>query len=1266
MSDRELTVLAPKAERFPGAKAGDLDLRTLIEAMHAFSRETELNRLLGFVMRTIIDTTAAQSGFLLLERDGAWFVAARGETGAADVEIPLPISIDECSLVPVGVIRSVARTKERAVLDDAAHQGEYVNDPHIKREKTRSLFCAPLMSRGRLFGVLYLENNLMTRAFTPERVQLLEMLLSQAAISLENARVFKALRESEAKYRRIVDTANEGIWMLGPDAMITFVNARMVEMLGYKEEDVIGRLMTAFMFEEDISDALGKLENRRRGLSENYEGRLRRKDGETVWTLVSSTPLFDDEHHFRGSFAMFTDVTQRKQAEEALRESERVQRLAFHVGQIGAFEVDLQSGQGTWTPELAEIWGVPGDSTGDFGALFWENVHPEDFAQTKKVFAQMTPNGKESEMEFRIIRPDGVTRWIRWRGQVIQDSARGSSRAVGVNLDITERKRAEEERLAHLRFLECLDQVNRAMQGTNDPEQMMSEALGAVLSIFDCDRAWLVYFSDLGTASWRAPMGRTRPEYPGAHDQGLEVPMDQEVLKMFRTVRAADGPVPFGPATEHPLPKRSREQLGIRSMLSMALHPTPDKPYMFALHQCSSPRIWTAEEKRLFQEVGRRLSDALRSHSAYRELRESENRYRRIIEGLTDYQYSVRIENGRAAETTQSPACGTVTGYTPEEFAADPFLWFRMVAPEDRELVQERVQQILAGGDIPPLEHRILRKDGAVRWVCDTTILLKDAFGKLLSYDGVIKDITERRQSEEKLRKLSLAVEQSPASVIMTNAGGDIEYVNPKFTKITGYTMDEVRGKNPRMLKSGETERDEYRRLWHAIKAGREWHGEFHNKKKSGELFWESASISPVRDEKGAITHFIAIKEDITERKRAEEELKQNEVRRHELERELIQAQKLESLGTLASGVAHDFNNILAIISGQSSLLRSSIADPATALRRIDAIDKASDRGASLVKQLLTFARKGKTVFEPVSLNHIINEVTNLLRETLPKTITVLTNLNGEIPFITADATQVHQVLVNLCINARDAMPMGGSITIISTTVGYEAVASQFPRAHARQYVRVIVTDTGVGMDEGTKRKIFDPFFTTKGPGKGTGLGLALVHSIVESHHGLIGTESAPGKGTTFSLYFPVEELSIDFFQPSPDIFVDIPRGTETILLIEDEEMLTEMMKETLVAKGYRVLTACNGEEGVEMFVRHQEQIAVVVSDLGLPKFGGDEVFKRIRAINPKARVILSSGLVDPEVMGEMLRIGVKLIIQKPYSPSEVLRAIRTALDATD
>src|SRR5208283_288610 len=393
---------------------------------------------------------------------------------------------------------------------------------------------------------------------------------------------------------------------------------------------------------------------------------------------------------------------------------------------------------------------------------FFTDEHArEAFEGEQRIIRTGEPIIDKEEKETWLDRP---ATWVLTTKMPLRDQQGNIVGTFGISRDITERKRAEQESLAHVRLLESLDQVNRAIQGANDLEQLMSDVLDTLLLIFECDRAWLVYPCDLKAASWRAPMERTRPEYPGALAQGLEVPMDSEVLQVFRTVRTADGPVPFGPGLEHPLPKGTTEQFGIQSMLSMAIYPKADKPYLFGLHQCSYPRIWTAEEKRLFQEVGRRLADALSSHLAHRGLRESENRYRRIIEGLTDYQYSVRVENGRGVQTTQSSACATVTGYTPEEFAADPYLWFRMVAPEDRELVQERVQQILAGKDIPPLEHRILRKDGAVRWVRDTTILLKDAFGRLVSYDGVIKDITERKRAEDKL-----ALERSLLTALMEN-----------------------------------------------------------------------------------------------------------------------------------------------------------------------------------------------------------------------------------------------------------------------------------------------------------------------------------------------------------------------------------------------------------------------------------------------------------------------------------------------------------------
>jgi two-component system cell cycle sensor histidine kinase/response regulator CckA len=349
---------------------------------------------------------------------------------------------------------------------------------------------------------------------------------------------------------------------------------------------------------------------------------------------------------------------------------------------------------------------------------------------------------------------------------------------------------------------------------------------------------------------------------------------------------------------------------------------------------------------------------------------------------------------------------------------------------------------------------------------------------------------------------------------------------------------------------------------------------------------------------------------------------------------------------------------------GQSSLLKDSMEDPARALRRIEAINKASERGASLVKQLLTFARKSESVFKSLSLNSVISEVVILLRETLPKTISILTSLKEGIPAVTADLTQIHQVLFNLCLNARDAMPTGGTITIATSTADFASVVSKFPMAAERECVRIEVTDTGMGMNDETKQRIFEPFFTTKGPGKGSGLGLALVYSIVESHQGMIWVESAPGKGTTFSLYFPVEEHAVEIGRPGEDLLEEIPGGSETVLLIEDEEMLAEMVNEILTAKGYTVLSASDGEAGVALFLTRRREISVVLSDLGLPKLGGDEVFTRIRAIDPEARVILASGFIDPAVKAAMMRKGLKGFVQKPYQPSEVLQALRTILDS--
>jgi PAS domain S-box-containing protein len=326
--------LAPSAAPYPPPALGALDVGTLTKAAQAISSEMELGRLLGAVTRILIECAGAQSGSLLLEQDGRWRVATRGEIGRGEVETSQPAGMDESGLVSPSVVRLVARTREWVVLDEAASQGQFANDPLIQRKKTRSLFCAPLLSRGRLMGVFYLENNLVAGAFTRDRVDLLTMLLAQAATSLENARTYEALRASEAKYRRIVDTTSEGVWGLDADARTTFVNARVAEMLGYTSREMLGRPLSDFLFEMELPDHRRRMESRNRGVSESYERRLRRKDGKAIWAHISATPTLDEAGRFLGAFAMLTDITERKRAQQDHERLLVAERAARHGAEL--------------------------------------------------------------------------------------------------------------------------------------------------------------------------------------------------------------------------------------------------------------------------------------------------------------------------------------------------------------------------------------------------------------------------------------------------------------------------------------------------------------------------------------------------------------------------------------------------------------------------------------------------------------------------------------------------------------------------------------------------------------------------------------------------------------------------------------------------------------------------------------------------------------------------------------------------------------------
>ena len=602
-----------------------------------------------------------------------------------------------------------------------------------------------------------------------------------------------------------------------------------------------------------------------------------------------------------------------------------------------------------------------------------------------------------------------------------------------------------------------------------------------------------------------------------------------------------------------------------------------------------------------------------------------------------------------------NPAAERVFGWSAAEIIGKPY---PLVPAHKAEEFRQSVEQTFGDGRVVEWETVRKRKDGSLVDVRLSTALIPDAEGGAPLMLGMLTDITAWKKDQTQLRQLSRAVEQSASSIVITNLKGEIEYVNPKFTEVTGYAVEEAKGKKPSILKSGATPPEEYAKLWETISAGGEWRGEFHNRKKNGELFWESASISPIKDAAGAITHFIAVKEDITARK--------------EMELHLREMQTMESLGTLAGGVAHDFNNILGIILGHVSLLEIRRNENAAFTQSIRAINSAIQRGAGLVRQILTFARKTEVHPEALDVNRAVLELARMVQETFPRVVEIALELGEGIPMVSIDNTQLHQALLNLCINARDAMMdqspgrrPGGRLTIRTLVVDGDVLAQREEADPARKYVEISVADQGMGMSDATLQRIFEPFFTTKEFGKGTGLGLALVYGVVRTHGGFVDVDSRLGEGTVFRLYFPVTGSDAPASEQGQGAAA-VKRGKgEGVLIVEDEAPLMELLESAFLDGGYRVLTASDGIEGLSVYRERQAEIAVVLTDFGLPKADGAALLRSLRAVNPAVRVVVASGFFEPHVRAELTRGGARALVAKPYGLAEVLEVVRNVIDAS-
>jgi two-component system cell cycle sensor histidine kinase/response regulator CckA len=536
---------------------------------------------------------------------------------------------------------------------------------------------------------------------------------------------------------------------------------------------------------------------------------------------------------------------------------------------------------------------------------------------------------------------------------------------------------------------------------------------------------------------------------------------------------------------------------------------------------------------------------------------------------------------------------------------------------------------------------------------------------------------------EEAQALLAAVVESSQDAIVSKNLDGVILSWNAGAERLFGYSAEEAIGK-PIMIMVPPEKHEEERGILERLRRGERIESfETVRCSKDGRRIDISLTISPVFDGAGRIIGTSKVARDITERKRMEAELLELNAdlekrvadrttelvrsveQRGKLQQQLAQAQKMESIGTLAGGIAHDFNNILTIILGYSSALKDNPGDLEKVRDGLEIIRETGMRGAVLVQQLLTLARSGNLSFQPTDINDLLQQFSKILAETFPKTIAVSVDTAPDLPATLADPNRLHQALLNLCVNARDAMNGSGKLVLRDEIVSGDDLRKRFPDAKDESYACVSISDTGAGIHETVRERIFDPFFTTKGPGEGTGLGLTAVYGIVREHDGFVEVESEPGWGTTFRLHLPLRPVNgKGVVEPhaAETHGAEAVRGNGTVLLVDDEERQLELIQGFLEKKGYRVLLARDGIEAVETHRRHKDEIAAIVLDLGLPKLSGWEAFLKMKQEEPQLKTIFTSGYIKPDMRVEMIREGVVAIVHKPYLPDDLLAKVSAAI----
>ena len=1080
-----------------------------------------------------------------------------------------------------------------------------------------------------------------------KRVQELEQTESECK------RLLKQLNHSHDLIDYIISHARSSIAVHDRDLKYIYVSKRYLEEYKIKEPNVIGK--HHYEVFPDLPQKWRDVHQRSLAgevLSAEEDPYLR-EDGSVDWTRWECRPWYESDGSI-GGITIYTEViNDRKKVEEELRESEEKYRLLIENQTDLVVKVDIEGKFQFISPSYCEMFGMTNEEL--LGKKFMPYVHEDDRDSTAKAMEALYHPPHTAYIEQRAMTKDGW-KWLSWMDTGVLDENKNVVAIIGVGRDITERKHAEEALVTKVSLERILSEASRRFLTLTELDKSINACLADIGRFCAAGRAYLFQFTSDGatmnnTHEWCAP--GVKPEIENLQGLPLKIfPWWMKLLKAGRNIHVKNV---AELAPEARAEKEILEAQNIKSVLVVPFLVENRLAGFLGFDNVAFTSAWGEKELVPLRTLAEIVGIAVTRQHAEQALVESEKRLRLQIERMP---IALILWDPDFKVMTWNPAAESIFGYSTEE-ALGRHPYGLIVSQETQPIVDEIWGRLIEGDTTAHSLNENKTKDGSSIICSWTNTPLKNYEGRIIGVLSMVQDITEQKHAEEALRqseaKFRDLADMLPQIVFETDVKGNLTFINQNAFNTFGYTKEDfASGLNATQMIAPKDRDRAGDRMRQIMRGPSDLLGsEYSAIKKDGTEFPVIIySTSFLRD--GSPAGFRGLMIDITDRKRAEED-------RKSLQAQLIQAQKMEAIGTLAGGIAHNFNNILMGVQGRTSLMKMGKNPSEPDYEHLKGIEEYVKNAVELTKDLLGYARGGKYEVKPTDLNILIKHENRMFGRT-KREIRVHEKYEKDLWTVEVDQSQIKQALLNLYVNAWQAMPGEGDLFIQTENATLDTEYIKPFDITPGRYVKVSVTDTGAGMDAATRERIFDPFFSTKDVGHGSGLGLASVYGIIKNHGGFINVYSERGEGTTFNIYLPASEREAEEEGPDPKRH-EIHYGQGSILLVDDEDMIVEVGKAMLEKLGYRAIIARSGQEALNLYEKQREDIDLVILDMIMPGMGGGETYDRLREIDGDVKVILSSGYSIEGKAKEIMDRGCSGFIQKPFAMEELSRKVREALD---